>query len=105
MENFIQLFVTGTAYGCIYCLVAIEYTLLFNASGLINFGHDKYILVGAYIFGVTFMQQLGLPFYVSIPLAFIAISLVGTFTAITIFNPLRNMRSPIYAVFGTNSRN
>ncbi|MHB1315435.1 MAG: branched-chain amino acid ABC transporter permease [Christensenellales bacterium] len=101
MENLVQMLVSGIAYGCIYCLVAIEYTLLFNASGLINFGHDKFILIGAYIFGVTFMQQIGLPYYLSIPLAFIAMSLIGTFTAVTIFNPLRNMRSPIYAVFGT----
>lgn len=101
MENFVQLLVSGIAYGCIYCLVAIEYTLLFNASGLINFGHGQFILIGAYIFGVTFMQQIGLPYYLSIPASFIAMSAIATFTAVSIFNPLRNMRSPIFAVFGT----
>ena len=100
MENFIQLAVTGIAFGCIYCLVAIEYSLLLNASGLINFGHAQFIMVGAYIFGLTFMQHIGLPAYLSIPLAFVAMALFGALTAVTIFNPLRNMR-PIYAVFGT----
>lgn len=60
MQSAIQLLVNGVAMGFIYCLIAIEYTLLFNTSGLINFGHDKYIMFGAYIFGGTFVLGFGI---------------------------------------------
>ncbi len=43
METVLQLVVSGIALGCVYCLVAIEFSLIFSASGLINFGHDKFI--------------------------------------------------------------
>ena len=43
----IQLIVSGLALGFIYALVAIEYTLIFNSTGLLNFSHDKFIMLGA----------------------------------------------------------
>ena len=46
----IQLIVSGIAMGFIYALVGIEYTLIWNASGVLNFSHDKLITLGAYIF-------------------------------------------------------
>ena len=55
----IQLIVSGIAMGFIYALVGIEYTLIWNASGVLNFSHDKLITLGAYIFGGTY---IGAPF-------------------------------------------
>lgn len=101
LEQVIQLLVTGIAFGCIYCLVSIEYSLLLRASGLVNFAHERFILLGAYIFGVTCMQLLGLPTLLAIPLAMIVMAIFSALTAKFIFNPLRNMRSNIFAVGGT----
>ena len=44
--------------GFIYALVGIEYTLIWNASGVLNFSHDKMITTGAYIFGGTYILGL-----------------------------------------------
>ncbi len=46
--------------GFIYALVGIEYTLIWNASGVLNFSHDKLITLGAYIFGGTYIIGLGM---------------------------------------------
>lgn len=53
MSTIIQLLVTGIAMGFIYCMVATEYTLVYNTTGLINFAHEKFITLGAYFFGGT----------------------------------------------------
>lgn len=101
MDTILQLVVSGIAFGCIYCLVAIEFSLIFNASGLINFGHDKFIMLGAYIFGGTMIQQLDFSFFIAFILSGILMGLFGAAVAAGIFNPLRNMPSDVYAVMGT----
>jgi branched-chain amino acid transport system permease protein len=101
METFIQLMVSGIAFGCIYCLVAIEFSLIFNASGLINFGHDKFIMLGAYVFAGTMVNYLGFNYFLAFIIASALMGLFGAAVAAGIFNPLRNMPSDIYAVMGT----
>lgn len=101
LSMIIQLLISGVAFGCIYCLVSIEYSLLLRASGLVNFAHERFILLGAYVFGATCMQLLGLPVIMAIPLAMLVMAGFSALTAKFIFNPLRNMRSNIFAVGGT----
>lgn len=100
METIIQLAVSGLAMGLIYCLVAIEFTLILNTSGLMNFGHDKYIMVGAYIFAGTFVMKLGWGHVPAAVTAVLCMAVIGIFIAVAIFNPLRNL-SRLYAMTGT----
>ena len=59
MTMALQLLVSGIAMGFVYALTAVEYTLIWNSSGLLNFGHEKVIMLGAYIFAGTMMLNLG----------------------------------------------
>ena len=90
----IQLIVSGIAMGFIYALVGIEYTLIWNASGVLNFSHDKMITTGAYILG------LGMDFIPGILLSLITVALLGIVVARVIFIPLRNM-TMIYTIMAT----
>lgn len=101
MVTFLQLLVSGIGMGCIYCMVSIEYTLIWNASGLVNFGHEKFIMLGAYIFAGTLILKLGLPSAVALPIALILMMIFGALTAVGIFNPLSRLHSNIFAVMGT----
>ncbi len=101
MTTILQMLLAGIAFGCIYCLVAIEITLIFNASGMINFGHEKFIVLAAFIFGGTLVKQLNLPFAVAVIGAVALMALFGAGVATTIFNPLRNMSSDLFALMGT----
>ncbi len=100
METIIQLAVSGLAMGLIYCLVAIEFTLILNTSGLINFGHEKYIMAGAYIFAGAFVMRIGWGNIPSAVVAVILMALIGVFIAVAVFNPLRNLPR-LYALTGT----
>lgn len=96
-----QLIVSGLALGFIYALVAIEYTLIFNSTGLLNFSHDKFIMFGAYIFAAQYILRMGLNPIFGVIATLITMFLFGVLVATGIFNPLRNMGRPIYAVMGT----
>ena len=96
----IQLIVSGIAMGVIYALVGIEYTLIWNASGVLNFSHDKLITLGAYIFGGTYIIGLGMGYVPGIILSLITVALIGLVIARLIFIPLRNM-TMIYTIMAT----
>ena len=101
MQVFIQLLITGIAMGFIYALVGIEYTLIWNATGLLNFSHDKFILFGAYMFAGTYVLSLGLPPVLAILCTVITMFLFGVVSAYIIFNPLSRLSTNLFAVIGT----
>lgn len=87
--------------GFIYALVAIEYTLIWNATGLLNFSHDKFIMLSAYIFAGTYVLGTGLSPALSILFTLISMFLFGICVAMIIFNPLSKMSTNLYAIIGT----
>lgn len=97
----VQLLITGIAYGLIYALVGIEYTLVWNSSGLLNFSHDRLITLGAYIFGGTMIIKLNLAHPLAIIISLMIMGAVGAALAAGIFNRLYSMRSNIFAIIGT----
>lgn len=100
-QTVLQLALSGLAMGFIYSLIGIEFTIIFNASGLVNFAHDKFVMLGAYFFAGTFVLQLGLNPIIAYILTIIVMALFGIVVANGIFNPLRNMGTDIIAVMGT----
>ncbi len=49
MAFFIQLVFAGIAAGCVYALIGLGFSIIFKASGVINFAQGELLLVGAYI--------------------------------------------------------
>ena len=70
MSDFLQLIISGTATGAIYALAALGFTLLWQASGTINFAQGEFVMVPAFItlFGLSF----GLPLWLAFMLACLA---------------------------------
>lgn len=99
--NLLQFLVTGVAMGFIYSLIATEYTLIYNATGLVNFAHESFIVLGAYIFAGTFVRAIELPFWLAIILTLICMAAFGVMVSTVVLNPLRNMQFVTYAMFGT----
>lgn len=101
MQVFVQLLITGVAMGFIYALVGIEYTLIWNSTGLLNFSHDKFILFGAYMFAGAYVLSLGLPPVLAILCTVLTMFLLGMVSAFAIFNPLSRLSTNLFAVIGT----
>lgn len=47
-SNFIELTVTGLAYGSVYALIALGYTLVYGVLQLINFAHSEVFMFGTF---------------------------------------------------------
>jgi branched-chain amino acid transport system permease protein len=63
MTDFLQLFLSGLATGSIYAVAALGFTLLWQASGTINFAQGEFVMLPAFI--MLGFISLGAPLLVS----------------------------------------
>ncbi len=69
MTDFIQLFMSGLATGSIYALAALGFTLLWQASGTINFAQGEFVMLPA--FAMLAFMSFGAPLSVSFVLTIV----------------------------------
>jgi len=75
LEQLAQLVISGLATGSIYALAAMGFTLLWQASGTINFAQGEFVMLPAFII-LAGMEWFGLPLYASFLLALLISSLL-----------------------------
>ena len=76
MAKFMQLLIPGFVLGCIYGLIALGYSLIYKASGLMSFMQGDVMTLGAFV-GLTFYSILGIPFGISLVLTILVAFLFG----------------------------
>ena len=67
MTDFLQLFFSGLSTGSIYALAALGFTLLWQASGTINFAQGEFVMVPAFL--MVGLMASGLQLYVAFALS------------------------------------
>ncbi len=88
MTDFFQLLFSGLATGSIYALVALGFTLLWQAAGTINFAQGEFVMLPA--FGMLAFIGMGVP----MPVAFLLTALVATIVLGLAFK--RSIVDPLY---------
>lgn len=75
MSELLQFLVSGVTVGAIYAAIALGFTLIYNASGVVNFAQGEFVVIG----GMTAAALIGagVPVWIAAPLAVIAGMLVG----------------------------
>lgn len=63
MTDFLQLFFSGLSTGSIYALAALGFTLLWQASGTINFAQGEFVMLPAFM--MVALLHLGQPLYLA----------------------------------------
>ncbi|MFG1922010.1 branched-chain amino acid ABC transporter permease [Cryptosporangium sp. NPDC048952] len=48
MTQFLSLLLNGISLGAMYALIALGFVIIFKASGVVNFAHGSFLLLGAY---------------------------------------------------------
>ena len=78
MTDFLQLFFSGMATGAIYGLAALGFTLLWQASGTINFAQGEFVMLPAFMMlaFMSFGAPLAVSFVFSVVLAVIVLGWV-----------------------------
>jgi branched-chain amino acid transport system permease protein len=83
---FIEVLVGGLLSGLMYSLVALGFVLIYKASGVFNFAQGSMVFLAVLSF-VGFME-LGLPFWVALPVTIGMMVLVGMATERFVLRPL-----------------
>ena len=95
------LLINGLVIGAIYGLIALGYSLIYRASGLMSFVQGDMVTLGAYL-GLTFYKILGLPFFISFLLTFACAFLFGMLLEKGVIRVLLNKNViAIYIVLAT----
>jgi len=98
---FIQLLVGGLKLGVVYALVAMGFSLIYSASGLMTFVQGDFFMLGAFI-AFTLYVILGLPFLLAAALTLGVMFVVGLLTHRALIGPLlRRGSGAIHIVLAT----
>jgi branched-chain amino acid transport system permease protein len=81
-----QLIVAGITSGCIYAIVAIGFTIIYNTTHIINFAQGEFVMVGAMVAAVLLAKMSILWAF---PIAVIVGCVVGALLALCVLIPLR----------------
>ena len=73
---FVNLLVGGLAVGGIYGLIALGYSLIYRASGLMSFCQGDLLMIGAF-FGITFLRVVGVNYYLSMLIVLVLMFAMG----------------------------
>lgn len=98
---FFTVLIGGIVLGCTYGMLALGYSLIYQASGYMNFTLPDLLMLGAFI-GWTFLSILGLPFWLSLIISMGIMFLIGMLIEIGVIRVLSNKRAkPILVVLAT----
>ena len=75
LSQTLQYFFSGLTNGAIYALAALGFSLIYNASGVINFAQGEFIMLGSV--SAVMLTSAGVPLPLAILLAVLLVSLVG----------------------------
>ncbi|MCY3786363.1 MAG: branched-chain amino acid ABC transporter permease [bacterium] len=95
MDKFLQLLLSGVALGGIYALVALGFVVVYKSSGAFNFAQGGFVTLGAYMV-YQFGGDWGLPFWLGLVLAMLAMAAVGMFLERLAIRPM--VGRPAFAV-------
>lgn len=97
----IQIIVSGLVLGCVYGLIALGYSLIYKASGMLSFTQGDILTLGAFL-GYTFYGILHIPFILTVAIVFVIMLGFGMILEKGIISRLIAKGTlPIYTVLAT----
>ena len=86
---FLQFLISGLTTGSTYALIAIGFSIIHNATGIVNFAQGEFVMLGG-MFMITFYTVLKIPMFFSFFLTVLAVAAVGLLLE---RGPLRHAKS------------
>lgn len=87
LAQFLQFLFSGITVGATYALAALGFTLIYNASNVINFAQGEFIMLGGML-GV-FFTMAGLPLTAALVLAILVPAIVGVLVEKLAIEPVK----------------
>jgi branched-chain amino acid transport system permease protein len=89
MTFFFEVLIGGLLAGVMYSLVALGFVLIYKASGVFNYAQGATVFFAAATF-VGLQQDFGINFWAALPLALVAMIVLGVATERIVLRPLIN---------------
>lgn len=89
LEQIIQYIIYGITVGGIYALVAMGFTIIYNATDVINFAQGEFVMLGAMMM-VSLHSMAHLPMPVAFVLSILIVTAIGAAFERLAINPVRN---------------
>jgi branched-chain amino acid transport system permease protein len=75
LPQLLQYLITGVTVGATYALAALGFSIVYNASHVINFAQGEFIMLGGMI--AASLASAGAPLVVAVPAAIVATAAIG----------------------------
>jgi len=85
--NLLGVLFDGVAYGSLLFLIGIGLSVTMGLMNFVNLAHGAFAAFGGFVC-VTVMNQMGLPFLASLPIAFVVVALAGVVLERTLYQRL-----------------
>jgi len=83
----LQVIFSGVAQGCIYGLIALGFVLIYKATETVSFAQGELMMLGAFC-GLACVSWMGLPYWLAIPAAMLAMAALGWLTERVVIRPV-----------------
>lgn len=87
LAQFLQFLFSGVTVGATYALAALGFTLIYNASNVINFAQGEFIMLGGML--AVYFTQAGLPLPAALLLAILVPAIVGVLVEKLAIEPVK----------------
>lgn len=96
-----SLTISALVIGSVYGLIALGYSLIYSASGLMTFCQGKILMFGAFV-GLSFYRYLNWPFGIALLAAMLVMFLIGILIERLLIRPILSKQAQdIYVVLAT----
>lgn len=87
-DQILQYTLSGLSTGAIYALIGIGFSIIYNATGIINFAQGEFVMLGG-LLTLSCLDLLQLPLWAAIPCAVAVSTVVGLLFERLAIRPLR----------------
>jgi branched-chain amino acid transport system permease protein len=98
LAEFLQFAFSGLTVGAIYALVALGFTLIYNASDVVNFAQGEFVMLGGMV--TVFAAASGVPIAFAIVLSIVVTAVIGLLLHRLAIEPARDA-SPVTLIIIT----
>lgn len=95
VSTLLQFLIGGLSVGCIYGLVGIGFSVLYNSSGIINFAQGGFVMLGGMLTYVLY-SLVGIPLVLAMLAAILLVGCLGLMIEWAIIRPLRMRNASVF---------
>lgn len=94
-STLLQFLIGGLSLGCIYGLVGIGFSVLYNSSGILNFAQGGFVMLGGMLTYI-FYTVVGIPIVIAMLGAIVLTSCLGLLIEWTVIRRLRTQNASVF---------